>query len=58
MEWNESTFDGGSSIIDYRVNMAVQGLSFAVLDTVTDKNYIATGLTSAITYEFKIEARN
>lgn len=50
--------DGHSPIIDYRINMAVNGGSFSVLDSTTESSYLVTGLTAGTTYDFFIEARN
>ena len=46
-------------IIDYRVSIAEQGAAFSILSAgVTATTYTATGLTSGVTYEFKVESRN
>jgi hypothetical protein len=50
--------EGYSEILDYIINMAETGGSFSVLASTVDLNYLAVGLTSGTTYEFKIEARN
>jgi hypothetical protein len=52
-------FTGGDVIIDYRVSIAEQGAAFSILSAgVTATTYTATGLTSGVTYEFKVESRN
>jgi hypothetical protein len=38
--------------------MAEQGGSFTQIATVTETNYLVTGLDSGTTYEFKIETGN
>jgi hypothetical protein len=46
-------------IEDYRISIAEQGQAFSVLATgLTDPNYLATGLTFGVTYDFKVESRN
>ena len=56
--WNAGTSNGGSVVLDYRISIAQQGGSFDFQTTTTSTDYLATGLTSGTTYEFKIEARN
>jgi hypothetical protein len=51
-------FNGGSAVIDYRINIAEQGGSFSVVDSTTNTNYVLTGLTAGVNYEIKVEARN
>jgi uncharacterized protein YhjY with autotransporter beta-barrel domain len=58
LTWNPSSQDGGSEILDYRINIAELGSEFNILDTSTNANYLAIGLTAGTTYEFKIESRN
>jgi hypothetical protein len=38
--------------------MAEQGQAFSVISSTTSLIFVATGLTSGTTYEFKIEAKN
>jgi hypothetical protein len=57
--WEAATFTGGDVIIDYRVNIAVQGGAFSVLVSgLATPAYTAVGLTSGVIYEFKVESRN
>jgi hypothetical protein len=57
--WSHATFTGGDVIIDYRINIAVQGGSFSILASgLTTPAYTAVGLTSGVIYEFKVESRN
>jgi hypothetical protein len=59
LTWSEGAFNGGATIIDYRISMAIQGGSFFVLASgLTSAEYLATGLTFGTTYEFKVEAQN
>ena len=59
LTWSEGAFNGGATIIDYRVSMAIQGGSFSELASgLTSAEYLATGLTFGTTYEFKVESRN
>jgi hypothetical protein len=44
--------------MDYRISIAIQGQAFNVLDSTPNTNYVATGLTAGVTYEFKVEAQN
>jgi hypothetical protein len=56
--WTPPVFTGGDVIVDYRINIAEQGGSYSVLESVTTTSYTAIGLTAGTTYEFKIESRN
>jgi hypothetical protein len=57
--WEPAAFTGGDIIIDYRVNIAVQGQSFTVIASgLLNPEYTATGLTSGVIYEFRVESRN
>jgi hypothetical protein len=59
LTWDNAAFTGGASIIDYRISIAVLGGTFSILDSgFTARAYTATGLTSGVTYEFKVESRN
>jgi hypothetical protein len=50
--------NGYSEILDYRISYAEQGFAYQELTSVTDQNYVVTGLTAGVTYLFKVEARN
>lgn len=59
LSWSQGAYDGGSPILDYRVNYkkgtdAYQMLSSGVLST----SYVANGLTPNELYTFKVESRN
>lgn len=58
LTWSEGAFNGGAVVTEYRINIAEQGASFSVLASTSNTNYQVTSLTSGITYEFKIEAKN
>lgn len=60
LTWEAPSFDGGSSLLDYRIwyDNALGEDSFIVLVTVPDLTYTATGLVQGSTYKFKVEARN
>jgi hypothetical protein len=59
LEWQAAPFIGGAVIEDYRISIAEQGQTFTELASgLTDPNYLATGLTFGVTYEFKVESRN
>jgi hypothetical protein len=59
MTWSEGPSNGGETVDDYRINIAEFGQSYSVLATgITSASYTATGLTTGITYDFKIESRN
>ena len=57
--WSDGASDGGSRIIDYRVNFD-QALGSYVIRAagITSKSFTANGLTAGLTYKFKVEARN
>lgn len=59
MTWEQAPFNGGTVIIDYRVNIAVAGEAFSILASgLLLPEYKATGLTPGVQYEFKVESRN
>jgi hypothetical protein len=59
LTWDAAAFVGGAAIQDFRMNIAEQGRPFQVLDSgLLDTDYLVTGLTFGVTYEFKVESRN
>lgn len=57
--WKAPTFIGGTSIIDYQVSIARSDQDFSDSPiSVTDIKYLAEGLTTGVTYKFRIKARN
>lgn len=54
------TNNGGSPVIDYRVSYKLNTASdwTMLADDVTGTTYTASGLTSDLIYDFKVEARN
>lgn len=56
--WNTPTFNGGSPVIDYLVMFATGSGAYVNLTSVTVVNYKLTGVTTGVTYKFKILARN
>ena len=58
--WYEVSDDGGRPVLDYRLWYA-EGLasSYSVLaESLTDREYLLTGLTTGVWYKFKVQARN
>jgi hypothetical protein len=59
LTWDDGTNNGGVAIIDYRINMRVQGGTYSeIASGIITKSYTATGLVLGTTYEFTVEARN
>ena len=59
LTWSPGAFDGGSTVIDYRVSFDQSNNNYITLQAgVLTASYSATGLTGGSTYKFKIEARN
>ena len=57
LTWAPPVFNGGSSVIDYRVwcDNASSGTSFTVVQAgIVSASYTATGLTKGKTYQFKV----
>jgi hypothetical protein len=52
--------DGGTAIIDYRMNLRIVGASEYTIATsgILDKYYTVTDLALGTNYEFVVEARN
>jgi len=58
ISWTAGASDGGSPVFEFRVQMAILGQAFSILDSTTTTAYLATGLTAGVSYVFKVEARN
>lgn len=59
LSWNQGTYDGGSPILDYRVNYKRGSDAYSVLSTgVLSTSYVASSLTPDALYTFKVESRN
>jgi hypothetical protein len=59
LTWSPAAFDGGSSVIDYRISFDTgTGTWITIADSLTNTAYTATGLTADTVYAFKVEARN
>ena len=60
MEWVEPVSNGGSTIIDYSVEMDVDSgnIPLSFKDGITDTSYTWTGLTEETLYKFRVRARN
>lgn len=57
--WNEGDYNGGSTILDYRVSYHIEGAAYSVLaPAVTSTFYTAISLTPGALYTFKVESRN
>lgn len=57
--WSAGAANGGTPVIDYRINFD-DGTDVFSIDVagITSTSYTKTGLTAGITYKFKVEARN
>ena len=59
LTWSSGAFNGGSSIIDYRISYRASSDAYTVLATaVTTPSFTASSLVANTIYTFKIEARN
>ena len=59
MTWSNAEYIGSEAIIDYRISMAQSDESYTVLaSNVLSASYQATGLSTGVTYLFKVESRN
>lgn len=59
LTWTDGVSDGGSPILDYRINYDQGNGNWVVLDaSVTTQTYLITSLTTDGVYLFTIEARN
>ncbi len=57
--WNEGSYNGGSTILDYRVSYHIEGEAYSVLaPAVTSTFYTADSLIPGALYTFKVESRN
>lgn len=60
LTWSDGGDNGGSPVIDYRVNRRVSpdGVYSVIGVSITTQSYTATGLTLGVTYDFTVESRN
>ena len=59
LTWSNAEYIGSEAIIDYRISMAQSDESYTVLaSNVLSASYQATGLSTGVTYLFKVESRN
>lgn len=58
LEWEDGAYDGNTPTLDYRVSHYTGGEWVLLASGLTAKSFLATELTSGVTYEFRIEARN
>jgi hypothetical protein len=57
--WEDGDFNGGETVTDYRVTYDQGYGSFVILQQgVTQQYYLVTGLTTGLTYSFKVESNN
>ena len=60
LAWNAPTSTGGSAVTDYVIQRSTNGVTWTtVVDGVsTARTYTVTGLSSGVTYRFRVAARN
>jgi hypothetical protein len=59
LTWTPAEFTGGALIEDYSIYIAEQGGAFTELaSSLTSAEYLASGLTFGVVYEFKVRSRN
>jgi hypothetical protein len=60
LSWSDGAYNGGSPVIDYRVSYAESSSSTWIVfaSGIAEKSEIVTGLTSGVTYKFKVQSRN
>jgi len=60
LNWSPGSYDGGSPLLDYRVNyMPLSGSSYSVFaSNITTILFVVTGLVPGITYKFVVQSRN
>lgn len=60
LAWSEGAYNGGSAVLDYRVSQRAESDStFTLVESnIVLTQLIVTGLTPAVSYEFRVEARN
>jgi hypothetical protein len=53
--WDDGSYNGNSPVIDYRVSFdQAIGVWVTLVEGITGKNFLATGLTTGLTYSFKV----
>ena len=57
--WLLGSKNGGSAVTDFRISHdGAIGIYSYIASSITTTSYTATGLTSGLTYRFKVEAQN
>lgn len=58
--WEDATLDGGSQILDWRINWDQSTQTYEILEAgITERSYqTKVSLVPGATYRFKVEARN
>jgi hypothetical protein len=57
--WADGDFDGGKEVTDYRITYDQGFGDFVTLQQgVTAQFYIVTGLTTGLTYSFRVQSKN
>lgn len=59
LTWEDGTDPGGLPVLDYRITITADSVSFSQLVLgVTTKYYTAINLVAGLYYDFKVESRN
>lgn len=60
LTWDDGAYNGGTSILDYKVSYAQQGSSVYTVfaSDITTTSATVTGLDAGVTYLFYVQARN
>lgn len=58
LAWQDGDFNGLQPVLDYRLHYDQGTGDWVVLDTPTTNAFTAFGLTSGVTYAFKVQSRN
>jgi hypothetical protein len=59
LDWESLTNSGGAAVLDFTVSYAAASDAYLVLATgVLNTEYTATGLSTGVSYHFKVQSRN
>lgn len=58
LEWTAPTFNGGVTLVDYRVSMETAGVWAVIAENNVATSYLAENLVPGTTYKFRVESKN
>lgn len=55
LTWEDGAINGGTEVLDFRISYSTEYGDYLVLrQGITERSYIASGITTGVTYKFKV----